>query len=236
MKVIIPCAGFGTRFSGVPKPLLNLKNGETILDRLLQKVEGHEIYLITNALSNHLYEDKYSHYPNIDIYCNGLLKPCDDDGCLMNIQDLIELDSIEDDILIMVGDIIFDFPLDPLFKKFRRHNTIIVPVKKCSDNPSCDCKLSGGVIIDKYGYIDHFKEHEDLCNAEYYELGIYFISKNYLSKIKDCVDSFHKDAPGYLIEFLHKNVATYAIPVNGNWHHIVKGEDYEKYLGVDPDL
>ena len=230
MKAIIPCAGFGTRFNGVPKPLLNINNGEVILDRLLEKINC-DTYLITNALSNHLFESRYSNMDNVHISCNGLLSPTINDGCLINIQNLIKDQNINDDIIIIVGDIIFDFPLDEIIDKFKTSNTITIPVKEYPKEILKEkSAISGGLTLNKYNVIDTFVEHKEYEKATHVELGIYLISKDYLSLIHECIENYTGDAPGYLIEYAFQSRPIYGQIIKENWHHIVTREDYLSYL------
>ncbi len=232
MKAIIPCAGFGTRFSGVPKSLLNIDNGTVILDKLLNKID-FDIYLITNALSDHLFQEKYANRDNISILCNGLLHNTQDCGCLDNIQHLIEKENINDDIMIIVGDILFDFSLDEILTQFNSTKTITIPIKKIQNKLSIpQTLLSGGLTIRDDNVIDTFAEHTTYKNAEYIELGIYIIAKEYLHMINECINNYKHDAPGYLIDYVYKRFPVYGVEVSGNWEHIVTYDDYISYLDM----
>jgi glucose-1-phosphate thymidylyltransferase len=230
MKAIIPCAGFGTRFSGVPKSLLNIDNGTVILDKILNKID-FDTYLITNALSDHLFQEKYANRDNISILCNGLLHNTQDCGCLDNIQHLIEKENINDDIMIIVGDILFDFSLDEILTQFNSTKTITIPIKKIQNKLSISqTLLSGGLTIRDDNVIDTFIEHEVYEQAEYIELGIYLIAKEYLYTINECINHYKHDAPGYLIEYMHKLIPIYGAEIIGYWEHIIEYIDYISYL------
>lgn len=230
MKAIIPCAGFGTRFSGVPKPLLNINNGIIILDKILEKT-NLDTYLITNGLSGHLFEKIYGNVDNVHLICNDLLTPSSNGGCLIDLQNLIERENINDDLLILVGDIIFDFSLDAVIKQFEETKTITIPIKKYPKQLMNKQSLeSGAVKIDNNGLICGFIEHNINKDYKYAELGIYIISKNYLYLINDCIQNYKCDAPGYLVEYAYTKIDTYGVPIDSNWSHIVNIEDYKKYL------
>lgn len=230
MKAIIPCAGFGTRFSGVPKSLLNIDNGTVILDEILNKI-NFDTYLITNALSDHLFQEKYAHKDNISISCNGMFYNIQACGCLDNIQRLIEKESIDEDIMIIVGDILFDFSIDQILKQFNKTKTITIPIKKHPTQLIKSQTLrSGGLTLKDTNVIDTFIEHEVYEQAEYIELGIYLIAKEYLYTIHECINHYRHDAPGYLIEYMHKLIPIYGAEITGNWEHIVTYDDYISYV------
>ena len=220
MQTIISAAGFNGRL-GTPGPKSLLKiSRETILERLVRTLP-HPITIIINDL----WSRKFGAFSDrAKIYNNGLKEPNDKVGCLTNILNYIKNEKVEEDLLIVCADIIFNFPLIPLlfiFESERRN--ICIPIKKLSP---VETIRAGSVMVDDKGRVTNFLEHGLIVEADYSELGIYLIPKEYIYLIEECIEKHNNDAPGYLIEYAYKKVPVYGVEVYGDWFHITTQEDY----------
>ena len=126
MKCVILVAGHGTQLEsdirekgprdlvGVPKALLPGVNGKKILDSwwccLNQKNIFSDVYLVTNA-------DKYKHYerwatanqfPIENIINDGTTTAANAIGAVTDFQLAINTRNIDEDVLVVAGDMLFD--------------------------------------------------------------------------------------------------------------------------------
>ncbi|HSV43615.1 MAG TPA: sugar phosphate nucleotidyltransferase, partial [Candidatus Bathyarchaeia archaeon] len=123
MKVLILGAGYGTRLYPVvkdtPKPLLDI-GGKALIHHLLQKVAVipglAEILVVTNDKffgMFQLWARQNKKFPvPIKILNDGTMSPEDRLGSVGDIQYVLENEAINDDLLVLGGDNLFDFSLD----------------------------------------------------------------------------------------------------------------------------
>jgi len=121
MITIIPCAGENSRFlNDCPKSILKVGD-KTILDLILEKtLKANESIIITNSYNRH-YFSKYS---------DQLFTVDQPTGCLSDVWACIDSLGIFDDVLLIVGDIIFDFDLEFISNC---PGDVVIPVKMLYD-------------------------------------------------------------------------------------------------------
>jgi NDP-sugar pyrophosphorylase family protein len=199
MITMIMGGGESKRFTiqGVCKPLLQV-NKKTITGRIIEKVPKPVYINTTNGLSN-----KFKALGNkvkiISFDKAG--------GCLADLQKAIDC-GINDDLLVVVGSIVFDFSLEKVMDRFRETHEVCLPIMKLPD---------GSKAL-------------RLPHSDYYELGIYLIPKSELHRVKECVENYSKGSMCDLISYLFKRVPVNGVPVHGYWVHIVTEKDYQEVL------
>jgi len=214
MRTIIPVGGKGSRYDcDFPKSLSKL-NGSTILDKLLEKDLPNPTLLVRDE--NRSYFDGYEEKATIHVSHSTYI------GCLFDIFMYIREIDYTEDLLIIVGDIVFDFDLGEIIQNL--NDLITIPILKCKEFE--DVSDSGSVEINDEGIVTNFIEHE-LVIGSYRELGIYYIPAQYLKYITECCVHHKVSSPGYLIEYAYKIVSVQTHIVTGNWFHINTIEDYQ---------
>lgn len=225
MKCILLCAGYATRLfpltENFPKALLEV-GGQTILDYILKGVnevkEVDQIYVITNdRYYNHFLswkEEKNNIIP-IEVI-NDYTKSNDDRlGAIGDIWYTISQKNIDDDLLIIAGDNLFNYSLADAVDYFKDIKNAVV----CS-KPSDDKEFLKSVAIAKLD--DNNKIIELIEKPENPESNIvvyatYLYPKNVIPLIKQYLDEGNKpDAPGYFLQYLYKIQDVYAYNFNGN--------------------
>ena len=130
MKALILAAGYATRLYPLtkdrPKPLLSIA-GKPILEYIMEKLERAEeidaLYLVTNQkfiLNFQNWLDNFETKKKIKILNDG--STCDDDrlGAIGDIRFFLEEEKIDDDLLIVAGDNLFQFDLSRFIKSFEK--------------------------------------------------------------------------------------------------------------------
>lgn len=238
MKALILAAGYAVRLwpltANNPKPLLEIGKRK-IIDRILDKVAAvkgvESIYIITN--------DKF--FKNFGDWLKG--SGCRrkvslvNDGSTSNetrlgaIKDLdfaIKTEHIDEDLLVVAGDNLFDFDLNEFFSfASARPDGVSVALRDIKDYESA--KKFGVVKTDEDKRIIDFEEKPEYPKTTLISTGIYYFPKAKLSSVKEYLKvSERKDAPGYYISWLSKTGKVYGFVFSEDWYDIGDIESYRK--------
>lgn len=227
MKALILAAGYGTRLypltNDQPKPLLKI-GSKSILGHIVEKLEIREeideIFVITN-------NKFYSHFnkwnitfpsnKKITIINNGTLSNEDRLGAIGDMSYVIQTQNIEDDLLIIGGDNLFEDNLSALFSTFeKKGNTIMLNNVKNKEF----AKLYGIVSIDNNGKIINFIEKPKQPESTLASTLIYAIKKEDLNIINHVIEQGLSDRAGDFIKFLSENRTVLGISLSGKWFDI----------------
>ncbi len=245
MKCILACAGYATRLypltENQPKALLPVK-GKPIIEYLLEKIEQvpeiDPVYIISN---NKFYtkfawwlssiESKFS--KKIEIIDTSSLTVEDQKGALQDCLTAINQKEIDDDVLILYGDNLFDLNLRDFIKFFKEKNSTCLA---CYKIPRIeDAKKYGIIETDSENKIIEIEEKPLEPKSNLAVTGIYMIKKQDIKKIKTFYEKSKQEnklAPGFSITYfiidLFKKQDVYAFPFSGNWVDIGSLEDYER--------
>lgn len=230
MKCIILCAGYATRLypltENYPKALLDIKEGKPLLNYTIEQIEEldeiDEIFLITNER----FHDCFQNWANK----LGIKKPItiindhtrtNDDrlGAIGDIQYTINSQNIYDDVLIVLGDNLFDFDLKQLLNFYHDKNAPVVGGQYEEDK---DLLSRLGVIeADSNNQIVGFEEKPPQPKGNMKSFGIYVYPKHVVSVLKQYLEEGNKpDAPGYFLSYLYQKEPVYVFPFKGNWFDV----------------
>lgn len=227
MKCILLCAGYDKKndplnfnIDGYPVVWYILKQIETI-------DEVDEIYLVTNnnyynSFKQFLKKLKFS--KPISIINDNVNKAEDALGAIGDIMYTINIKEINDDVMIVAGNNLFDFSLIPIVRYFKEKQAPVV----CSSTIDDNHRLQKFAVAQ----IDHNHKIIDLIEKPMYpdsNIGVYAIyiyPKEALKQFNYYLMEGNKpDAPGYFVQYLYKKMPVYAYNVNGQY---LIGEDLEK--------
>lgn len=228
MKCILLCAGYATRLfpltENFPKALL--KVGEkSIIDYILDKVneinEIDEIYLVTNAKYAPHFQKwaiEKNNKKTIHVYNDGTSSNDDRLGAIGDIQFTIDKASIDDDILVLATDNLFDFKLSDFNEFYKTRSAPCVCVRK-EDFESL--KRLGVALLDSDMKILDFEEKPADPKSEYAVYAEYIYPKEVIPMIKQYLKEGNScDAPGNLVAYLYKKMPTYAYEFEGPCYDI----------------
>jgi len=238
MKAVVLCAGYATRLYPLteekPKALLLVK-GKPILSYIVEKlnrIEGIDnIFIVSN-------DRFYTHFKlwleKQDETTKNKTKIVNDEttgnenrlGAIGDLRLIIQKENIDDDILVVLGDNLFDANLNEMadfFKKIRETTVGVYDVKKFEE-----AKKFGIVKIEN-GKIISFEEKPENPKSTLSSMGIYIYTKSDLGKIKEYMKTDNsKDGPGHLVKYLMSIKDVYAFQFRERWFDIGSKESYEE--------
>ena len=224
MKCILLCAGYATRLfpltENFPKALLEV-GGRAILDYTLDKVNEieaiDEIYLVTNAKYTPHFEKWASEKNNIKpitVFNDGTTNNDDRLGAIGDINFAIESANINDDILVLATDNLFEFKLVDFYNFYKSKNSPSVCVRKEEDINLL--KRVGVAKLDDNMKIIDFEEKPAEPKSQYAVYAEYIYPKEVLPEIKKYLEEGNScDAPGNLVAYMYKKMPTYAYAFEG---------------------
>ncbi len=238
MKCILLGAGYATRLYPLtrerPKPLLPV-GGIPILQRIcdsVMKVPGVDcIYVVTNhRFTSHYYNWKSelgkTRVP-IEIFDDMTTSNDDRLGAIGDMDFVVRNAKIDDELLVIAGDNLFEFPLTDLVKLGRDRKGSVVAVKDLGNRERAS--LYGVVQIDKKGRVTDFEEKPPVPQSTLIAIGLYYFAKEHATMMRQYLGEGHnKDAPGHFIAWLHQQVPVFAFPIAGEWYDIGDIDSYNQ--------
>lgn len=203
MKAVILAAGMGLRIGGpIPKGLLKLPSGESILDRQVRIFKSEGIVDIT-VVVGYKKELIMSHLPDVQFIFNPEYKNTNTAKSLLRA-----VEGTYDDIIWANGDLVYDDKILALLKS-QRLNTIVVNNAKCGEE---EVKY----LTDENGNIISISKEVE--NGQGEALGINLIKKEsikgFVEALRKCKDTdYFEKAIQILIDmgvvFKHLDVSDY---------------------------
>ena len=239
MKVLILAAGYATRLSpwtlANPKPLLKV-GGEPILDRILDKVAQvkgvSEAYIVVN---NKFFENFKSwlegsaHRGKPSLINDGTDSNETRLGAMKDIELVIDQKAIDDDLLVIAADNLFDFDLASFLAFTQKHRDgAAVALYDIKDLDAA--KRYGVVKIDEDSRVVNFQEKPPKPESTLVSTGVYYFPKDTLASIKEynTKPGLNLDAPGYYISWLAAMNKVYGFTFREPWYDIGDIETYKK--------
>lgn len=239
MKTVILCAGFATRLYPLtkdrPKPLLSV-GSKPLLDHLVEKLELiseiDEVVIITNArFKQHFldWQKQVRFRPAIKVVNDSSMSNDDRLGAIRDLQLAVKEAQINEDVIVLAGDNLFDFPLRPFVDAALKHRPDITVGAVNLENPALVAKKYGVLQTDKAGKVVLFLEKPADPPCAQVSMGLYFFPKAKLARIDEyLMNRENPDAPGYFITWLLEHDTVRAYPFkNGIWYDIGDLNSYE---------
>lgn len=230
MTAIILAAGYGTRLYPLtldkPKALLEV-GGETILDRLVEKIklveECKRIIVVTNEKFHKNFEtwaqsSKYS--LRIEVINDETKTNETRLGAIGDINLVLSKTGAKDDLLITGSDNLFELDLRE-FVQFGREKSPFSSIALFDVKNTEFAKKYGICSLDKNLQVTDFEEKPASPKSALAATALYFIPKEKISKIFDYMKTdLTKDAPGNLMKWLAKNDGIFGYVLTGAWYDI----------------
>lgn len=211
MDVIILAAGYGTRLGdqtlNIPKPLLKVAD-KHIIDYAMDKLNGlpniKSIYVVTN---NKFYNDfsnwALSRPEDIILLNDGTNSPQERLGAVGDINYAVKTAGINDDVLVIAGDNLFEFSLVGFTNLFKESNRSIIAARQL---PIADIAGKfGNIIVDSSNRIIGFEEKPKEPKSPLASTAIYLFHKEDLQEIRNCISELGTlDNLGTFISYLSK--------------------------------
>ncbi len=237
MKCIILAAGYATRLYPLtkdkPKSLLEV-GGVTILEHILKRVEVVEnidyIYLVSNDRFYSQFIEFFEGYncsKEIKVL-NDLTKSNENRlGAIGDIKFAIDNESINDDILVMAGDNLFNFDLNEFELFYRKVNHDCITVHELNNKE--ELKKTGVAEIDDCSRVISFEEKPKDPKSNLAVPPFYIYQKDTMSLFEQYIkEGNNPDAPGNFIPWLIKHKDVYAFKFKGMRYDVGTLESYMK--------
>lgn len=235
MKCIVLAAGYATRLYPLtrnrPKPLLPVAD-VPILEHILHKVERvgqvDRICIVTNDRFYEQFEswlEQYDSPKEIRIINDGTTDNDNRLGAIADIRFALDHEHIQDDILVMAGDNLFDFELTDFVDFFHEVGHDCITVHELDDEEAL--KKTGVVEIDERGKVLSFEEKPEYPRSNLAAPPIYLYRSETLGAIQTYLDEGgNPDAPGHFIPWLITQKDVYAYQFEGSRYDIGTHESY----------
>ena len=237
MKFIILAAGYAIRLHPLtenkPKPLLKVA-GKVMIEYIISKVEElspvDNIYIVTNDKFARQFINWLHNFDTkkpIMIISDGTKNNDDRLGALGDINYVINAKNLDDDLIVIAGDNIFELSLQDVVTPFNEEKQNIVVLHDVKDIELA--KHYGVVQVDENKLIVNFEEKPISPKSTLISTGIYLFPKKTLPSIKKYIDQGNNpDKTGDFIEWLHKRDTVYAYVTDKKWYDIGSLEQLEK--------
>ncbi len=233
MKALILGSGFGTRLHPItritPKSFVDIKEKPLlahILDNLNQSKYIDEIYILYNYKFESQFKDFLEHFPyqkKIELISDKEKNSQKMPGSIGSIHYFVELKNIQEDLLVLAGDSVFEFPIDNFIEFYQKHNKTSIAVYGGKTKKEIVGKY--GVVKLKENKIVEFEE-KPLDPKTNLVATLCYILSNY--DLHHLDKRTFKENAGELISYLVKYEEVYGWVFKEKWFDIGNHEDLEK--------
>lgn len=237
MKCILLCAGYATRLfpltENFPKALLEIEEGKPLLDYILDEVNKVEEVDEISVITNNRYYDHFNDWAikknngkPIKVL-NDMTNNNDDRlGAIGDIDFTINKLKIDDDLLIIAGDSLFEFELKDFVNFYKEKQAPIVACEQIEDKEAL--KSFAVVSINENKKITKLVEKPQEPESDIAAYAVYLYPKEIIKDIKTYLaNGFKPDAPGYLVEYLYKEKDVYSFVFKEKFYDVGNHESLE---------
>lgn len=239
MKAIVLAAGFATRMYPLTrdraKPLLDI-GGRPVIEWLVRQLvalpEIDEVVVVANGRFHADFEAWAARLDvgvPVRVLNDGALS---DDTKLGAIGDLaVAVDALEDrtePLLVAAGDNLIGFDLAPYAARFaaRPDRPLLLVREIEGDIPP---NRYNEIVLDEDGGVRSFREKPDDPQSPLASICLYFLPGDVRADLAIYLDEeTNHDAPGYLMQWLHRRRPLAAAPLGEGWHDIGNLETLER--------
>lgn len=229
MKGLILAAGYGTRLYPLtlerPKPLLEV-GGKTILERLLSQIEKvkacDEVYIVTNGRFYNVIDEWVSAHKyrfRIETINDNTMTNEDRLGAIGDIDLVLKLKQLEEDLLIVAGDNLFEFDIVDFISFAKKQGHLSIAFFDVKDKALA--KRYGIVSLDRDRRVVDFTEKPQEPPSTLASTGIYYLPAKKLGKFSEYMRTANpKDAPGYFVKWMSENDKAFGYVFTEGWYDI----------------
>lgn len=238
MEILILAAGYATRLYPLtlnrPKPLLQVGT-TTILGHIFNKITQLEAVRRCSIVTNQKFYGHFKEWAGqvqygipIDVVNDETTTNENRLGAIKDIEFVIKKKAIQDDLLVVGGDNIFEFNLTGFvnFSNEHRPNTTLA-LFDIKDRKKA--QLYGVVKLDSSNRVVAFQEKPAEPQSTLIATCVYYFPKEKLSMISDYLSSGQvKDAPGNYIKWSAEHDTVYGYVFKEPWYDIGDMASYQK--------
>lgn len=242
MQCILLAAGYATRLypltENMPKALLKLGN-KTILDMVVDKISEvkdiENIYIVTNEKFHTHFEDwakTYTGGKKVKVINDHTTNNDNRLGAIGDLKYVIDGESVDDEILVMASDNIFDFSLNDFVALYREKNADMICAHPIENK---ELLHSMGVVeLDDNNKVTGFEEKPSNPKSD---LGVppFYLYKRETVKLVDkyLAEGNNPDAPGHFVPWLIGETDVYAFVFDATRIDIGTPESYYEAVELE---
>lgn len=237
MKAVILAGGFAKRMwpltENQAKALLPVA-GKPIIEYILDKLESFnelsEIYISTNAKFENDFRDwmaKLNTNKNITLVVEGHVNEEKKIGAIGGLKFLKDTQKIDDDLMVIAGDNLFEFDLQNFINFYNEKKTPLIASYDMGDIEQV--KNFGVVVLDDNNKVVGFQEKPEEPKSTLISTCIYMFPKEDLKLIDEYLaNDNNPDAPGFFIQWLKDQKTIHGFVFNEKWFDIGSFELYDE--------
>lgn len=238
IKALILAAGYAKRLwpltKNQPKPLLDVK-GKPIIEHIINQInhisEINEIIVVTNSkftLDFEQWAETIESKLPISIV-NDMTESNDDRlGAVGDLHYTVKEKGIEEDLLVIAGDNLFEYSLRDFYNFFKEKNSSIVACRDLGSKEEVKEKF-GVVEIDSDKKITDFQEKPAEPKSSLAATACYIFTQKDVEEINNYIESGNKpDDAGDFISWLANHKPVYAFIFTEKWFDIGSFENLGK--------
>ena len=236
MDAIILAAGYAMRLypltEKMPKPLLQVA-GCPIIGHIIRNLESiksiDKIYIITNDKFYQHFKEWLNGFNSeipVEIINDGTKSNDDRLGALGDIHYAINSKSINNDLVVVAGDNLFELRLLEVINFFKKRKSNVVVLY---DVKEIELAKNYGIVEINNGRVVNFEEKPASPRSTIASTGIYVFPKKTLNLIEKYIaQGNNPDKTGSFIEWLHKRENVFSYVTDRKWYDIGSIEQLEK--------
>ena len=228
-------AGYATRLypltENTPKPLLSVA-GKPIIEHIIRNLEKinsiNKVYVITNEKFEYHFKvwiNNFSADKPIEIINDGTKGNDDRLGALGDIHFVINSKNLDDDVIVIAGDNLFEQSLVDVVNFFKKRKSNVILLYDVDD---IELAKHYGIVEVKNNIVVNFEEKPIAPKSTLASTGIYLFPKKTIPLIKKYIaQGNNPDKTGSFIEWLHKRDKVYSYISDKKWYDIGNAEQLE---------
>ena len=237
MKAIILAGGYAKRMWPLtlerPKPLLPVA-GRPVIEYLKDKLVGirdiHTIYITVNKRFEGIFRewlDNAGYKRDIRLVVEDTFAEEEKLGSIGAMEHIIEKEMIDDDVLCIAGDNLFEDNFHAFMEFFRQQKTLVFGL---CELPQCEALSRYGIAsMDGSGRVVDFEEKPDNPKSSLASTGIYAIPRGELGLIREYIRSGNSaDTFGSFISWLHTRSPVHGFVFRNRWFDIGSLDAYRE--------
>jgi glucose-1-phosphate thymidylyltransferase len=230
VKAIILAAGYATRLrpltDAIAKPLLPIAErpmADWLLDKVREVDAVDEVHLVTNSRYAADFR-RWAEGNGVVVHDDGTSTNEDRLGAIGDIRFTLEAAGIDDDLLVVAGDNLFDFSLAD-FAEFQQEKGVASAVAVHDVRDRELAKLYGVVAVDRDDRIVGFVEKPEEPESTLAATATYLYHREHARLVERYLaEGNGPDQPGNLIAWLHAREPVYAYAAPGGWFDVGNAE------------
>jgi glucose-1-phosphate thymidylyltransferase len=239
MKALILAAGYATRLRPLTdswaKELLPV-GGRPIIDSIVESIGEvaavDEVHVVTNAVKAPAFE-RWAEGRGVRVHDDGTVSNDDRLGAVGDMRFVIEGAAIDDDLLVIAGDNLFDFSLADLAEFWRgKGDASALAVR---DVGSLELARRYGIVeLAPDDRVVRFVEKPDEPPSTLAATATYLFQRSHVPLVADYLDAGNAhDQPGRFVAWLQEREPVFGWRFDGGWFDI---GDHEQLLEADNRL